>query len=91
MFGNTPVESIQKWIDYAINHRAWLVLVFHKIDDSRSQYSTSPQQFEQILQCIENPLSVVTVSHVIDEIQSHLELHPNAMPAGRPSLKEAVS
>jgi peptidoglycan/xylan/chitin deacetylase (PgdA/CDA1 family) len=45
---NTTIDTIKTWIDSAIQNKTWVILVFHKVDYSNDQYSTTPEIFQQI-------------------------------------------
>jgi len=48
----TPISIIQQWINNAIVSKTWLILVFHKVDNSGEQYSYTPMQFSQVVDYI---------------------------------------
>lgn len=59
---NTSSAAFETWLSYAQTHRLWLVLVYHRVDET-GQYSMTSQQFEQQLKMIQKSgLSVMTMS-----------------------------
>lgn len=60
--GQTSPSDLQAWLDYAKEHKVWLVLVYHRFDESGT-YNISSAQFERHLQMIKaSGLSVMTLS-----------------------------
>ncbi|MDD5569486.1 MAG: polysaccharide deacetylase family protein, partial [Candidatus Pacebacteria bacterium] len=58
---NTTIETIKGWIDTAIQNKTWVILVFHQVDHSGEQYSTTPEILQQIADyLIAKNVSVVT-------------------------------
>lgn len=43
---STSAGQVQSWISYAAAHRYWLVLVYHAVDTTGSQYSTTPADLD---------------------------------------------
>lgn len=48
---NTPVEDIKQMVTYANDKHLWLVLIFHKIDDT-SEYGYSKDKFEEVVEFV---------------------------------------
>ena len=46
---NTTFAQVKSWVDQAQAQKLWLVLVFHRVDSSQTQYSITPQLFQQIV------------------------------------------
>jgi peptidoglycan/xylan/chitin deacetylase (PgdA/CDA1 family) len=46
---NTTLDQVKSWVNDAIKSNSWLILVFHHIDTSGQQYSTTPQEFQDIV------------------------------------------
>ncbi|QQS59297.1 polysaccharide deacetylase family protein [Candidatus Peregrinibacteria bacterium] len=46
---NTTIEDVRAWIQEAKTTKTWLVLMFHRIDDSTDFYGNSPALLEQIV------------------------------------------
>ena len=60
---NVPISQIKQQIDQALANQQWLVLTFHRVDDSGEQYSVTPATFNQIVDyLVQKNVSVVTVS-----------------------------
>jgi len=51
---DTPVEDVCEMIDDAILEKDNLVLVFHDVTEMPSQWDTSVEDFEKILDCVES-------------------------------------
>ncbi|HLP86769.1 MAG TPA: polysaccharide deacetylase family protein [Candidatus Paceibacterota bacterium] len=49
---NTTIAQIKSWIDEAIADKVWLILEIHDIDHSGTQYSTTPEILQQIVDYI---------------------------------------
>src|SRR3989344_1526483 len=49
---NTSVDEVKEWIKEAEEKRGWLILVFHQIDESNSQYSISPFTLQEIVEAV---------------------------------------
>ncbi|MBP9758764.1 polysaccharide deacetylase family protein, partial [Candidatus Dojkabacteria bacterium] len=45
----TPVATVKTWIDQAIANKSWVILMYHQIDSGGDQYSTLPQNFQEIV------------------------------------------
>ncbi len=45
----TTFAEVQGWIDTAVANDQWLVLTFHQIDNSGSQYGNTPELLQQII------------------------------------------
>jgi peptidoglycan/xylan/chitin deacetylase (PgdA/CDA1 family) len=45
----TTLDQVKSWIDTANNNKTWLILVFHQIDNSGTQYATSPARLQEIV------------------------------------------
>jgi hypothetical protein len=67
------LSDIQSWLTQAQQTKTWLVLVFHDVDTSNSQYSITPQNFTAVLTSISNDqLPVVTVAQALSELKPQL-------------------
>jgi peptidoglycan/xylan/chitin deacetylase (PgdA/CDA1 family) len=59
---STSDETFQSWLSYAKTHRLWLVLVYHRVDET-GDYSVTSKQLERQLKLIqESGLDVMTMS-----------------------------
>lgn len=45
----TSLAQVKKWIDQAIQDNTWLILTFHRIDDSGTQYAIPVEEFRSII------------------------------------------
>jgi peptidoglycan/xylan/chitin deacetylase (PgdA/CDA1 family) len=63
----TTVSQVIAWIQEAIATNQWLILVFHRIDNSGERFSTTPGDFQAILDYLrQNPtIPVVTTKQGI--------------------------
>jgi peptidoglycan/xylan/chitin deacetylase (PgdA/CDA1 family) len=78
---DTPVETIQTWIDYAEEHKVWLVILFHEIGEDGGPYSYSTQRFEKILSHLKGTeVEVLTMSEGIINMQQAQLTHHNLAP-----------
>jgi len=63
ILNSTSDKEFRSWLDYAKKHKAWVVLVYHKIDATPETYSVTGAQFERQLQLIkESGLMVEPIS-----------------------------
>ena len=52
--------TIRSWIDEAINSRQWLVLMLHQIDNEETEYGTTPEILEDVVDYVnKSNISVV--------------------------------
>jgi hypothetical protein len=42
IYNTTTAVQVQKWVQTAIDNRSWIVLEYHDVDNSGSQYSVTP-------------------------------------------------
>lgn len=49
VLNTTTEDEVQSWINSAVRDRTWLVLLFHEVDQSTYQYSTTPQFFQHVI------------------------------------------
>jgi len=60
---STTFTQIKTLIDNAVKNRNWLILVFHQIDDTGWQFSTTPAKLQKVVNYLkQNNIPVVTVS-----------------------------
>lgn len=63
---NMNIDELKKLVDQAATQKGWLILVFHQIDDSKSEFSISKTELETILTMVKDSnLPVVLPSQVI--------------------------
>lgn len=66
---DTSLKQIRQWIDQSIRDKTWLILLFHGIDESVTQYSIVPSNFEKIVKyLVHEKVSVVTVEQGLSEM-----------------------
>jgi peptidoglycan/xylan/chitin deacetylase (PgdA/CDA1 family) len=70
-----PIENtatfaqVKGWIDQARSNRTWLILLFHRVDTSGTQYSITPTLFKQIVDYLKSQnVSVVTTSQGVAQM-----------------------
>ncbi|HUS26042.1 MAG TPA: polysaccharide deacetylase family protein [Nevskiaceae bacterium] len=64
---DTTPASIQKLIDYARKHNAWLILTYHAIDESKSNYGLDTKQLEaQLREMSTGKIRIAPVDEVLD-------------------------
>lgn len=74
----TSEEEIKAQLKFAAAHRYWLIYMYHQVDDSGLQWSTTPEAFEKQLQAIqESKIPVVTIREGLNEVMQQLieEIH----------------
>ena len=49
---NTNMVQVRNWINTALADKTWLILMFHKIDQSGYEYGTTPEMFQEIVDYI---------------------------------------
>jgi peptidoglycan/xylan/chitin deacetylase (PgdA/CDA1 family) len=61
--------EVCNWVKYAKLNNLWLILVFHNIEDSPTEYwSVSTEGFQEVLKCInESKIEVKTITEAINE------------------------
>jgi len=70
---STTLAELQSWVEQAAREKTWLILVYHEINNKKSEYSTTPAQLESHLQAIKNArLPIVTVDQALAEIVPQL-------------------
>ncbi|HSX42396.1 MAG TPA: polysaccharide deacetylase family protein [Candidatus Saccharimonadales bacterium] len=69
----TTLADFQGWLDQAKNQNAWLVVMYHQVDNSGSAYSVTPALLTAQLQALQNSgLAVKTVAQALTELQAQL-------------------
>jgi peptidoglycan/xylan/chitin deacetylase (PgdA/CDA1 family) len=69
----TTLSQFQSWLDEAKNQKKWLVLMYHQVDNSGSDYSVTPTMLAQQLQSLQNSgLVVKTVNQALAELKPQL-------------------
>ncbi|MBI2610139.1 polysaccharide deacetylase family protein [Candidatus Giovannonibacteria bacterium] len=58
----TTLGQMESYVSEAISQKAWSIIVFHEINDSRRQYSTSPAIFSQFVDYLkQNNITPITM------------------------------
>jgi peptidoglycan/xylan/chitin deacetylase (PgdA/CDA1 family) len=71
---DTTPEQIQAWINTAKANRVWLILVYHQIDDSNSEFARTPADFESDLQkLVASGVAIKTVHDAYAEIKPQIK------------------
>ncbi|OHA16380.1 MAG: hypothetical protein A3H57_00675 [Candidatus Taylorbacteria bacterium RIFCSPLOWO2_02_FULL_43_11] len=66
---NVTASTIKSWIDKAMTEKKWLVLSFHSIDYSGTEYSTTPEIFNEIVDYLSaKKIPVVTISQGVSAL-----------------------
>lgn len=66
---DTTLAQTKAWIDQAIANDQWLVLVFHRVDYSNNQYSTTPEILQSVIDYAKSKnISIVTTSEGLDRV-----------------------
>ena len=69
VLSTTDDATFQSWIDYAKRHKHWLVLIYHRIDET-GDYSTSTAQLERQLSAIaKSGMDILPVSKAASVIR----------------------
>ena len=69
----TTLNQFQGWLDTARSQNAWLVVMYHQVDTSGSEYSVTPSMLSSQLQALQNSgLIVKTVNEALSELRSQL-------------------
>jgi hypothetical protein len=63
---STTIENVNSWIEEAKSTKSWLIIVFHQIDTSNSQYSVTPDTFSKMMDAVkESKVPVVLPDQVL--------------------------
>ena len=77
----TTTATVKSWVDTAVANNYWLVLYYHRLDDSGGS-SVSAKNFDAQIACIKDSgVQVKTVSQALDEL-APCQLHYVAGPGG---------
>ena len=70
LYSNTALDQVKQWIDQAVAKKEWLIFAFHRIDTSGDTYSTTPSDFNQIVDYLKQKnVQVVTMSQGYQALQ----------------------
>jgi len=74
IYNTTTAAQVQKWVQTAIDNHSWLVLEYHDVDSSGSQYSVTPADLTTECRFIhESGITCKTMVKAIAEISPHLK------------------
>jgi peptidoglycan/xylan/chitin deacetylase (PgdA/CDA1 family) len=69
VYDTTTAAEFESWLDFAAKNRLWLVVAFHRVDET-GDYSISSAQFERQLQLIKDSgLMVLPLSETAKSIE----------------------
>ncbi len=69
----TTLADFQGWLTTAQNQHAWLVVMYHQVDNSGSDYAVTPSMLTAQLQALQNSgLPVTTVNQALSELKTQL-------------------
>ncbi len=68
----TTLEQLRQALDYAGEHNAWFIPIYHQIDDSGEEYSVSPEVFEQHMKLFRD--SGITIATMRDVYLNNQEV-----------------
>jgi len=66
VLNTTDNQEFQSWLSYAKQHHLWLVLVYHRVDESGSYNVTSDQLNQQLKMIASSGLRVLPLSEAAD-------------------------
>jgi len=76
--------DFQGWVDFAIQHNLWLILVYHGVNNNPGSFDTTPAAFNQQLDYLKSKgVSVQTMHSALDETLPQVGL-PVTPPADNP-------
>ncbi len=66
MTNTTTFDQVKSFIDQAMADKTWLILLFHQVDDTGSEYAVTPQLFQQIVDYLKTQhITPVTMSQAL--------------------------
>jgi peptidoglycan/xylan/chitin deacetylase (PgdA/CDA1 family) len=69
VLSKTDDATFQSWINYAKTHKQWLILIYHRIDES-GDYSTTSAQLERQLSAIaKSGMDIMPISKAAESIR----------------------
>lgn len=69
MRSSTTLEDLRQFIAFAQENNAWIIITYHQLDSSGTDYSVSPENFRQQMQLIsESKIRSAPLGKVIDAI-----------------------
>jgi hypothetical protein len=74
VYNTTTAAQVQQWVQTAIDDHSWLVLEYHGVDNSGSEYTTTPANLTAECQFIQQSgIASETVRQAITEIAPYLD------------------
>jgi len=62
----TTITQLEEGLDYAKEHNAWFIPIYHQIDESSDKYSVTPQEFERHLKLYKHSgITIATMRQVV--------------------------
>lgn len=62
----TTIAELKEALEFAREHNAWFVPVYHQIDESREEYSVTPREFERHMKLFKDSgIKIVTMRDVL--------------------------
>lgn len=85
---STTEEEVKGWLERAKAKKQWVVLVYHRVDES-GMYSVTSQQLERHLDMVaRSGLDVLPLSEAADKIKNEAPLPPKPQPKRHEIPKE---
>lgn len=73
ILNTTTVSDVERWVNQAIQDNSWLVLVYHRVENTTETYTVTPSNLDGQLGLIKQKgVAVVTVNQAINEINTQL-------------------
>lgn len=73
MLINVTPRQIEKWIQFAQEHNYWLVLVYHRVNESGEMWSTTPASFTEQMRILARlKVPILTMNKALAEIEQQL-------------------
>ena len=74
IYNTTTTAQVQQWVQTAIDDHSWLVLEYHGVDNSGSQYSSTPADLTTECQFIhQSGIACKTMEKAVREIAPYLK------------------
>lgn len=68
----TTLNDIKRLIDHTIKQNGWLILTYHQIDDSDSQYAVTSDTLDAQLKLVrKSGIKIPTMAQVLNTLESH--------------------
>lgn len=71
---STQIQEVEQWLDYALSNKAWLVFVYHQVDDNNSTWGEKPENVMQHIAAIKKrSMQILTVERALEEIEAQIK------------------